>query len=222
VTFNDTSFDNGNQGAYLIKLSTLNLNENSTQARFENVVLDDVKTNFLMVTNIEYTSSQANQQFNFTNMLVINCYFQSENDLIYFGGYFLDTSPLTIYFDNATFEDNNFEEYGNLIIFKQNQLSPIYFKDSNFQRNFGAMMTMKADAVDSSEVPLRVDFTNCSFTNNSPHRQALFVVNKNSEVHVTNSTFKENYSISLGSILMADYQLTKNTFTNCEFYNNTA
>jgi len=67
------------------------------------------------------------------------------------------------------------------------------------------MMTMKADAVDSPEVPLKVQLNNCSFTQNSPHRQAMFVVNKNSEVHVTNSTFTENYSISLGSILMADY-----------------
>ena len=51
---------------------------------------------------------------------------------------------------------------------------------------------------------------------------ALIVVNENCMTFVYNSYFLENYSLSRGSVIMADYQNTQNYFENCTFINNSA
>ncbi len=55
-----------------------------------------------------------------------------------------------------------------------------------------------------------------------PYTKALIVVNENSQAFISNSHFEENYSISRGSVLMADYQRSHNFLNNCTIINNAA
>jgi hypothetical protein len=99
---------------------------------------------------------------------------------------------------------------------------PVNIKNSRFFNNFGAMFDLSSGNIALTDYPTQLLVDNCTFIKNTPYSKALFVVNENCKTYVYNSYFLENYSVSRGSIIMADYQETKNYFENCTFLNNSA
>lgn len=58
----------------------------------------------------------------------------------------------------------------------------------------------------NTKLPLVTIITNCNFTNNSPTISALITVKVNSKLYIYNSIFENNYSLSRGSVLFADFK----------------
>lgn len=101
-------------------------------------------------------------------------------------------------------------------------IKPVKIKSSYFYNNFGAMFDLTSGNIALTNYPTQLQVDNCRFYKNTPYSKALIVVNENCKTYVYNSYFLENYSVSRGSIIMADYQETENYFANCSFYNNSA
>lgn len=101
-------------------------------------------------------------------------------------------------------------------------INGIKIANSKFSNNFGAMFDLSSGNIALRDHPTQLIVDNCTFIRNTPYSKALIVVNENCKTFVYNSYFLENYSISRGSVIMADYQDTQNSFANCTFYNNSA
>jgi hypothetical protein len=84
-------------------------------------------------------------------------------------------------------------------------LNPIIVKNSAFTRNYGAMFDLTSGNIGLTSFPTSLKVENCTFIKNTPYAKALIVVNENCKTYVYNSYFLENYSISRGSVIMADY-----------------
>jgi hypothetical protein len=63
---------------------------------------------------------------------------------------------------------------------------------------------------------------NCTFDKNFPITDALFKIKTNSKLFIYNSTFRETYSVSRGSIILADYINSYAYIFNTSFINNFA
>ena len=123
---------------------------------------------------------------------------------------------------NSSFTNNTFALYGNIIALKQNMIKPVSIFNSQFQNNYGAMFDLSSGNIALTAYPTQLLVNKCTFIRNVPFSKALIVVNENCVTFVYNSQFLENYSVSRGSVIMADYQETQNYFENCTFYNNSA
>ena len=55
-------------------------------------------------------------------------------------------------------------------------------------------------------LPLVVETINCTFYKNFPIIDALFKVESNSKLYINGTNFTENYSVSRGAIVLADFE----------------
>jgi hypothetical protein len=125
-------------------------------------------------------------------------------------------------FNNSQFTNNTFSLYGDIIALSQNMQTNVTVANSLFSYNYGAMFDLTSGNIALTNYPTQLKIQNCTFYKNAPYAKALIVVNENCITYVYNSIFLENYSIARGSVIMADYQNTKNYFYNCTFTNNSA
>ncbi len=84
-------------------------------------------------------------------------------------------------------------------------INPVSIRNSQFERNFGAMFDLSSGNIALTAYPTKLLVDNCTFIKNTPYSKALIVVNENCMTYVYNSKFLENYSVSRGSVIMADY-----------------
>jgi hypothetical protein len=62
----------------------------------------------------------------------------------------------------------------------------------------------------------------CTFNENYPWKDALFTIKTNSELHIYDSIFNKTYSVSRGSVILADYKNTYAKIVNSTFVDNFA
>lgn len=60
----------------------------------------------------------------------------------------------------------------------------------------------------------------CDFNNNYPLIDAMFKIRTNSKLFIYDSSFKDNYSVSRGSIILADYRDVQVYVANSSFIHN--
>ena len=181
-----------------------------------------MSTNFIQLINAHSDTDNITGFLTFSNLTVQNNFFDAEISLIQFSGFLLNNAFFEVLITDSYFANNNFSLYGNIIALKQNMIRPIKIANSKFTNNYGAMFDLSSGNIALTNFPTQLMVNNSTFIKNTPFSKALLVVNENCKTYVYNSQFLENYSISRGSIIMADYQETENYFENCTFLNNSA
>jgi len=75
-----------------------------------------------------------------------------------------------------------------------------------FSENYKGQIHLGAGDVGNTEVPLQLEVRDCNFTGNYPLIDALFKVSTNAKLFIYHTLFENNYSMSRGGIILADYQ----------------
>ncbi len=164
-----------------------------------------MSTNFFQLINAHSSVDNSTSYLKFTDLKIFNNTFDAEISLFQFNGFLLTNSFLEVEISNSTFVNNTFQLYGNIIALKQNMIRPITISNTMFQNNYGAMFDLSSGNIALVNYPTQLKVNNCTFIKNIPFSKALLVVNENCMSFIYNSYFLENYSVSRGSIIMADY-----------------
>lgn len=91
-----------------------------------------------------------------------------------------------------------------------------------FEHNIKGQILLKAVDLERSELSTKIEINYCHFHDNNPWKDALFTIKTNSELLVENSVFNKTYSISRGSVILADYTRSSAKVYNTTFVNNFA
>ncbi len=81
---------------------------------------------------------------------------------------------------------------------------------------------MEAGDEANKKYPTAIEVDNCNFTLNMPLIDALFKLRTNTQLIIKGSLFKDNYSVSRGGIILADYEQVEATVYNSTFESNFA
>ena len=92
--------------------------------------------------------------------------------------------------------------------------------DITFTDIFGAGIRLEPQDIFDKTNPLKLSIQNCIFKDNVPFVSGFIDVYENSKVFIDNTEFDNLFSIGSGSVLLANYKENSIEITNSTFRNN--
>jgi hypothetical protein len=217
--YNVTSLDFSDDSSSLVKLGTLNLN-NDMSSVISNVKIESSSLSFFILNNIEGETTTL-KQLQVSNVTILNCDIKSQMNIINIG-YIGTSQDFQIVFNFIKFNHIVFQSKGNLFSFNHHTKLPILVTNSEFSQIEKGSIYIEGVSPTANPVMIHVQIINSTFFDINEEYTSLIITLQYAFLQIHNSQFSNVFWFEKGSIIHSDIRFSEITMTNSSFVNNTA